>query len=56
MNILALLLASNQILLLLQAATDFWNAQAAWLPTWNLNVNDGQDASLQVDYVRIWAL
>ncbi|XP_053602963.1 beta-1,3-glucan-binding protein-like isoform X2 [Plodia interpunctella] len=39
-----------------QAATDFWNAQGNWLPTWNLNVNDGQDSSLQVDYVRVWAL
>ncbi|GBP73604.1 Beta-1,3-glucan-binding protein [Eumeta japonica] len=38
------------------APLDFWNAQGAWLPTWNLNVNDGQDASLQVDYVRVWAL
>ncbi|KAJ8732108.1 hypothetical protein PYW08_014838 [Mythimna loreyi] len=38
------------------AARDFWNARGHWLPTWNLNVNDGRDASLQVDYVRIWAL
>nr|QFS20852.1 beta-1,3-glucanase [Antheraea pernyi] len=38
------------------ATTDFWNGQAGWLPTWNLNSNDGQDASLQVDYVRVWAL
>ncbi|XP_063379340.1 beta-1,3-glucan-binding protein-like [Cydia fagiglandana] len=38
------------------AMTDFWLAQNAWLPTWNLDVNDGQDASLQVDYVRVWAL
>lgn len=38
------------------AATDFWNGRSGWLPTWNLNQNDGQDASLQVDYVRVWAL
>ncbi|CAH2236983.1 jg9475 [Pararge aegeria aegeria] len=38
------------------AAADFLNAQGNWLPTWNLNVNNGRDASLQVDYVRIWAL
>ncbi|CAH2992139.1 unnamed protein product [Chilo suppressalis] len=38
------------------ASTDFWNARNNWLPTWNLNVNDGRDASLQVDHVRIWAL
>ncbi|KAL4720820.1 hypothetical protein ACJJTC_004584 [Scirpophaga incertulas] len=38
------------------AATDFWNARHNWLPTWNLNHNDGKDASMQVDYVRVWAL
>ncbi|XP_072940474.1 beta-1,3-glucan-binding protein-like [Epargyreus clarus] len=38
------------------AATDFWKHKSRWLPTWNLDVNDGQDASLQVDYVRVWAL
>ncbi|XP_023948455.2 beta-1,3-glucan-binding protein-like [Bicyclus anynana] len=38
------------------AAADFLNAQGNWLPTWNLNVNEGRDAALQVDYVRIWAL
>lgn len=39
-----------------KATRDFWNARGAWLPTWYLNNNDGQDASLQVDYVRVWAL
>ncbi|KAL0840437.1 hypothetical protein ABMA28_015691 [Loxostege sticticalis] len=38
------------------AATDFWNGRKDWLPTWKLDVNDGEDASLQVDYVRVWAL
>ncbi|XP_037961545.2 beta-1,3-glucan-binding protein [Plutella xylostella] len=38
------------------AAADFWNGRNGWLPTWNLDKNDGRDASLQVDYVRVWAL
>ncbi|XP_029728560.2 beta-1,3-glucan-binding protein-like [Aedes albopictus] len=36
--------------------TDFWNARNDWLPTWNLDENDAKDASIQVDYVRVWAL
>lgn len=35
-------------------ARDFWNAKADWLPTWNYNIND--DADLQVDYIRAYAL
>nr|ACI32832.1 beta-1,3-glucanase [Anthocharis cardamines] len=38
------------------APRDFWNARGAWLRTWNTNVNNGEDAAMQVDYVRIWAL
>jgi len=34
-----------------QASTDFWNGRNQWLPTWN-----GEDAAMQVDYVKIWAL
>jgi hypothetical protein len=30
---------------------DFWNARAQWYPTWN-----GEDAALQVDYVRVYAI
>ena len=37
------------------AATDFWNGKNQWLPTWNLDQNNGEDAALAVDYVRIWA-
>ncbi|XP_022117149.2 beta-1,3-glucan-binding protein [Pieris rapae] len=33
------------------APRDFWNARNAWLRTWN-----GENAALQVDYVRVWAL
>jgi hypothetical protein len=38
------------------AAFDFWSAKASWLPTWNLDQNNGEDAAMQVDYVRVWAL
>ncbi|XP_050682164.1 beta-1,3-glucan-binding protein-like isoform X1 [Leptidea sinapis] len=38
------------------AATDFWKSRDAWLPTWNLDKNNGWDASLQIDYVKVWAL
>ncbi|XP_049958309.1 beta-1,3-glucan-binding protein-like [Schistocerca serialis cubense] len=36
------------------ALTDFWNGRDRWLPTWNLE--EGGASSLQVDYVRVWAL
>lgn len=39
-----------------QAATDFWNGRNQWLPSWNLNEDFSREASLQVDYVRVWAL
>ncbi|XP_055603204.1 beta-1,3-glucan-binding protein-like [Uranotaenia lowii] len=38
------------------AIREFWNAKNAWLPTWKLEENRSKDASLQVDYVRVWAL
>lgn len=33
-----------------KAASEFWAARNDWLPTWDA------EASLIVDYVRIWAL
>lgn len=36
------------------AMNDFWNGRNDWLPTRNYKKND--DADLQVDYVRVWAL
>lgn len=36
------------------APRDFWRGKNGWLPTWNYGWSD--DANLQVDYVRIWAL
>uniref|UniRef100_A0A182IYP3 GH16 domain-containing protein n=1 Tax=Anopheles atroparvus TaxID=41427 RepID=A0A182IYP3_ANOAO len=38
------------------APRDFWNARSNWLPTWKLQENESAEASLQVDYVRVWAL
>lgn len=38
------------------ASADFWNGRNVWLPTWNLDQNLSRDASLIVDYVRVWAL
>lgn len=38
------------------AMTDFWNGRGQWLSTWNLGVDNSKEASLQVDYVRVWAL
>lgn len=34
-----------------QASTDFWNGRDQWLPTWS-----GDDAAMQVDYVKVWAV
>ncbi|KAL9698639.1 hypothetical protein quinque_002080 [Culex quinquefasciatus] len=38
------------------AIREFWSAKADWLPTWKLNENNSKEASLQVDYVKVWAL
>ncbi len=33
------------------AFRDFWNARGQWYPTW-----EGEEAALQVDYVKVWSL
>ncbi|XP_055641211.1 beta-1,3-glucan-binding protein-like [Toxorhynchites rutilus septentrionalis] len=38
------------------AATNFWDGRSNWLPSWNLEKNDGKDAALQIDYIKVWAL
>lgn len=38
------------------AVTEFWNSRNTWLPTWNLDQNMSRNATLIIDYVRIWAL
>jgi len=49
--------ASNSIFFTpTQASTDFWNGREQWLPTWDLDVNKGEGAALQVDYIKVWAI
>lgn len=36
--------------------TDFWHGRNAWLPTWRINENRTKEASLLIDYIRVWAL
>ncbi|CAO1306523.1 unnamed protein product [Diamesa hyperborea] len=36
------------------APRDFWNRRSDWLQSWNLK--GGNDAAIQVDYVRVWAV
>lgn len=38
------------------AARDFWQGKGYWSNGWNMNTNRGKSSSLQVDYVRVWAL
>jgi hypothetical protein len=40
----------------LTAARDFWQARNEWLPTWKTAENKTKEASLLIDYIRIWAL
>ncbi|CAO1327040.1 unnamed protein product [Diamesa tonsa] len=36
------------------APRDFWNRRSDWLQSWNLQ--GGNDAAIQVDYIRVWAV
>lgn len=45
---------SNQHLIFFKAASEFWENRAMWLNSWNLAGSN--DAALQVDYVRVYAL
>lgn len=38
------------------AMRDFWQAHNDWLQTWKLDENFSEEASMQIDYVRVWAL
>lgn len=37
-------------------ARDFWNHKSQWYPTWNPYQNDGEQAAMQVDYIRVWKM
>ncbi|WAR02687.1 BGBP-like protein, partial [Mya arenaria] len=38
------------------ASRDYWNARGQWYPTWHPDQNNGEDAAMQVDYIRVWKL
>nr|ABL63380.1 beta-glucan recognition protein [Biomphalaria glabrata] len=38
------------------AATAFWNARNSWLPTWNLDKDNGEGAAMQVNYIKVWKM
>ncbi|KAJ8039654.1 Beta-1,3-glucan-binding protein [Holothuria leucospilota] len=38
------------------AAKDFWVGKNKWYPTWNADVNNGEDAAMKVRSVRVWAV
>ena len=35
---------------------DFWNQKNQWYPTWNPTKNNGEDAALQVDSIKVWKM
>ncbi|XP_063448889.1 beta-1,3-glucan-binding protein-like [Mytilus trossulus] len=35
---------------------DFYRAKNQWYPTWNPDKNDGEDAALKVNYVKVWKM
>jgi len=37
------------------ALTDFFHAKSSWLPTWNMEEDNGEGAAMVVDYIRVWA-
>ncbi|WP_411026907.1 hypothetical protein, partial [Salmonella sp. s55044] len=39
-----------------QAPKDFYDAKANWYPTWNPNTNNGEDAAMKIQSVRVYAV
>lgn len=37
-------------------ARDFWQAKSQWYPTWNPTKNNGEDAAMKVNYVKVWKM
>jgi beta-glucanase (GH16 family) len=33
---------------------EFWNARDTWYPTWNPTASNGENAAMQIDYIRVW--
>ena len=48
-------LAQNTFLMRLSMLVANRGEMMLRLPTWNLDENNGEDAALAVDYVKIWA-
>lgn len=38
------------------AHTAFWKGRDQWLNSWKLHENGGNEASLMIDSVKVWAL
>jgi len=36
------------------AFRDFWDARNNWYPTWNPFVNNGEDAAMQIEYIKVY--
>ncbi|XP_050408378.1 beta-1,3-glucan-binding protein [Patella vulgata] len=34
----------------------FWQAKNQWYPTWNPHVRNGEDAAMQINYVKVWKM
>lgn len=37
------------------AYADFWNSHNLWYPTWYPFTNNGENAALKVDYIKVWS-
>ncbi len=37
------------------APADFYKQKEQWYPSWNADVRNGEDAAMQVKYVKVWA-
>ena len=38
------------------APKDFYLQKNKWYPTWNPDQNEGEDAAMKVNYVRVWKM
>jgi len=35
---------------------DFWQARNLWYPTWKHDVNNGENAALKINYIKVWKM
>lgn len=38
------------------APLQFWSQRNNWYPTWNPKTNNGEDAAMKINYIRVWKL